>query len=59
MIFVMFWGTPAGSLCQLREYMKRVQVDKDVKCYNVGDVFSVFKAHFLAVICTQLGLKLE
>ena len=61
MVFVMFWGSPSitGSLCQLREYVRRVQVDKDVKCFNVGDEFllHVFKAHFSAALCTQLKLK--
>ena len=48
-----------GSLCQLREYIRRVQVDKDVKCFNVGDEFILhtFKAHFLASLCNQLGIS--
>ena len=61
MIFTMFWGTPSisGSLCQLREYVRRVQVDKEVKCFNVGDEFLLhaFRAHFLAAICYHLQLK--
>ena len=60
-VFSMFWGNPSisGSLCQLREFIRRVQVDKEVKCFNVGDEFllHVFQAHILAAVCTQLGIQ--
>ena len=57
----MFWGDPTipGSLCQLREYIRRVQVDKDVKYFNVGDEFiiHVFKAHLLAAVCKKFSIS--
>ena len=60
-MYNIFWGSPTipGSLCQLREYIRRVQVDKDVKVFNVGDEFLVhtFKGHLLAAICTFFSLS--
>ena len=57
----MFWGDPTipGSLCQLREYIRRVQVDKGVKYFNVGDEFLLhaFKGHLLAAICNSLSVE--
>ena len=57
----MFWGKPGqpGSLCNLREVIRRVQVDKGVKVFNVGDEFAMhtFRAHLLAGILTELNLK--
>ena len=57
---MMFWGKPAqpGSLCNLREIVRRVQVDKGVKVFNVGDEFLMhaFRAHLTAGILTQLKL---
>ena len=57
----MFWGSPIhiGSLCNLREYVRRVQVDKNGKVFNVCDEFILyaFKSHLLAAICTQLKLQ--
>jgi RNA polymerase-interacting CarD/CdnL/TRCF family regulator len=37
----MFWGTPAqsGTLCNLREVIRRTQVDKAVKVFNTADEF--------------------
>jgi hypothetical protein len=53
-IFLIFWGTPAqhGSLSNMREQVRRHQVEKNVK----GDEFLVhaFKAHLLASICSML-----
>lgn len=58
---MMFWGSPnhIGSLCNLREYVRRVQVDKNGKVFNVCDEFILhaFKSHLLAAICTQLKLQ--
>ena len=55
----MFWGAPnqIGSLCHLREVVRRTQVDKGVKIFNVGDEFLMhsFKAHFTASILTILN----
>ena len=60
-VFTIFWGSPAqiGSLCNLREYVQRLQVDKNVKTFNIGDEFLVhaFKGHLTAAICTLLKLK--
>ena len=60
-LYSMFWGAPTqvGSLCHLREVIKRNQVDKGVKIFNVGDEFlvHVFKAHFSARILTILGAQ--
>ena len=60
-IFLIFWGTPAqaGSLCNLRELIRRVHVDKGVKVFSVGDEFVLhaFRAHLTAGILTQLKLK--
>lgn len=59
-IFLTFWGTPAqhGSLSNMREHVRRLQVDKGVKVFNVGDEFlvHVFKAHLAASICSTLKL---
>lgn len=58
---MVFWGSPnhIGSLCNLREYVRRVQVDKNGKVFNVCDEFILhaFKSHLLAAICTQLKLQ--
>ena len=58
MVFLIFWGTPAipGSLCNLREYIRRVHVDHLVKVFNVGDEFLLhaFKGHLCASICSLL-----
>jgi len=60
-IFLTFWGTPAqhGSLSNMRELVRRLQVDKNVKVFNVGDEFIMhaFKAHLAASICSLLKLK--
>ena len=60
-IFLMFWGSPAqvGSLCNMREIIRRLQVDKGVKVFNVGDEFliHVFKAHFKASILPVLNIQ--
>lgn len=60
-LFDMFWGdlSSVGSLCNLREYIRRTRFDKSVKCFNIGDEFvmHVFKAHFIAKICTFFKIQ--
>lgn len=60
-IFLTFWGTPSqlGSLSNMREYIRRLQVDKQVKIFSVGDEFliHVFKAHLLAAIFSSLKIS--
>ena len=60
-IYSMFWGSPTqvGSLCFMREVIRRQQVDKDVKVFNTGDEFllHVFKAHFKASIMPILNIQ--
>ena len=60
-MFTIFWGSPAqiGSLCNLREYVQRLQVDKSVKTFNTGDEFVVhaFKGHLMAAVCTILKVN--
>lgn len=43
----------------MREHIRRLQVDKNVKVFNVGDEFLIhmFKAHLLASISSSLKLK--
>ena len=57
----MFWGSPAqtGSLCNMREVIRHLQVDKGVKIFNIGDEFllHVFKAHFKASILPILNIQ--
>ena len=57
----MFWGTPAqpGSLSNMREIIRRLQVDKNAKVFNISDEFLIhtFKAHLLASILSSLKLK--
>ena len=59
-VFNIFWGSPSqpGSLCNLREYIHRVRVSKEVKVFNVGDEFLLyaFKAHLIARLCTVLNV---
>ena len=47
-VYNTFWGAPnqMGSLCHLRELVRRTQVDRGVKVFNVGDEFLMhaFKA---------------
>ena len=61
MVFLTFWGTPAqtGSLSNIKEHIRRRQVDKTVKVFNVGDKFLLhaFKGHLLASMASSLGLK--
>lgn len=61
MLLHMFWGSPSqiGSLCNIRELVCRVQVDKMGKVFNVSDEFilHVYKSHLLAAICTQLNVN--
>ena len=56
-----YWGRPnqPGSLCNLREVVRRVQVDKGVKVFSTGDDFLLhcFQSHLLANICKQLGVE--
>ena len=60
-IYHMFWGTPtqSGSLCNLRELIRCVQVDKGVKVFNLGDEFLLhtFEAHLITGVLTQLKLN--
>ena len=60
-IFLTFWGTPAqhGSLSNMRENIRRYQVDKTVKVFSIGDEFvvHVFKAHLFASISSILKLQ--
>ena len=60
LIFLMFWGTTSqpGSLCNVREYISRKQVDKEAKVFNVADEFLIhtFKSHLLARVCSLLKL---
>lgn len=60
-VFLLFWGKPAqpGSLCNLREVVRRVQVNKAVKVFNVGDEFLMhaFQAHLIAGILTVLQIE--
>lgn len=43
----------------MREHIRRLQVDKEVKVFNVGDEFLIhmFKAHLLASISSSLKQK--
>ena len=60
-IFSMFWVSPAqiGSLCNMRQVIRCLQVDKGVKVFNVGDEFllHVFKAHFMVSIFPILNIQ--
>ena len=60
-IFLIFWGIPSqpGSLCNMREVIRRLQVNKTAKVFNTADEFVLhtFKAHVQAHICHLLGLK--
>ena len=60
-IYMSYWGRPnqIGSLCNLREVVRRVQVDKGVKVFSTGDEFLLhcFQSHLLANICKQLGVE--
>ena len=57
---MMHWGTPTqvGSLCNIRELIRRVQVDKAGKVFNVCDEFLLhaYKSHLIAAICTELNI---
>lgn len=49
-----------GSLCNLREFVRRVQVDKSGKVFNVCDEFILHafrKSHLLAAVCTHLKVQ--
>ena len=43
MIFLIFWGIPSqpGSLCNMREIIRRLQVDKTEKLFNIADEFMI------------------
>ena len=60
-IFLIFWGIPSqpGSLRNMREVIRRLQVDKTAKVFNTADEFVLhtFKAHLQAHICHLLELK--
>jgi len=57
-IYMSYWGRASqpGSLCHLREVVRRVQVNKAVKVFSTGDEFVLhcFQSHLLASICKQL-----
>ena len=61
--FTILWGTPTlpGSLCNLRESSRCLQVDKSVKVFNVGDEFIVhaFKAHLTAAVMRELNINVK
>ena len=48
----------AGSLCNIRELIRRVEVDKGGKVFNVCDEFLLhtYKSRLIAAICTQLHI---
>lgn len=60
MLYLIFWGSPThqGSLCNMRDLIKRTQVDKKVKIFSVADEFIMhtFTAHLTARICTLLKI---
>ncbi len=60
-LFAMFWGTPAqpGSLCNLREVIRRTQVDKSAKVFNTADelIMDTFRAHLLTSVASLLGVS--
>ena len=60
MLLHMYWGSPShiGSLCNMREFVRRVQVGKEGKVFNVCDEFILhaYKSHLLAAICTHLHI---
>jgi len=47
------------DLCNLREVVRRVQVNKAVKVFSTGDEFLLhcFQSHLLASICKQLSIN--
>jgi hypothetical protein len=59
-LLMMHWGSPtqAGSLCNIRELIRRVQVDKAGKAFIVCDEFLLhaYKGHLIAAICTVLHI---
>ena len=59
-IFCIFWGSPSqvGSLCNIREFINRKQVNKSVPVFSIGDEFAMhaFKAHLMADICKHLEI---
>ena len=61
MLLQTFWGSPShvGSLCNLREIIRRVQVDKTAKIFSVCDEFVLhaYRSHLLGAICTQLDVE--
>ena len=61
MVFLKFWGSPAhsGTLCNLREVIRRTHVDKCVKVFSVGDEFLVhaFKGHLISSILIHFRAK--
>ena len=55
-----YWGkaNQPGSLCNLREVTRRIQVNKAVKVFSTGDEFLIhcFEGHLLASICQHLSI---
>lgn len=58
---MLHWGSPSlvGSLCNIREFIRRVQVDKAGKVFNVCDEFLLhaYKSHLIAAVCTMLNIN--
>ena len=61
MVFKIFWGAPnqPGSLCNLREIIRRTSVDKGVKNFNTGDEFLLhaFRAHLKVAVASSLTIN--
>ena len=55
-----FWGssTHRGSLCNLRDVIHRVQVDKKAKVFSIGNEFVLhaFWSHLIASICSIFNI---
>ena len=60
-ILLIFWGKSSqiGSLCNLRDIIHRVRVDKQGKTFSVGDEFilHVFQARLIAAICSFFSIS--
>ena len=56
-LLMTYWGS-RRSLCNIRELIRRVQVDKGGKVFNVCDEFLLhtYKGHLIAAICTELHI---
>ena len=58
---MLHWGSPSivGSLCNIREFIRHVQVDKAGKVFNVCEEFLLhaYKSHLIAAVCTMLNIN--